>query len=235
MAADPRFQRFERFYTRASTSAAMAFVTALTGVGVYYLLLRLGLLILPSAAGGLLFGLATYAWPYAKIGFYEPFLGLCQVLALLWAMVYKTTPAVGDGLQDDPPGALARSGGLRGGLGHCSQAEPGAPAPGHRRVRGVGRVDGRQTRPRGTRAGRWAGPRTRSRPVGRGHALVQCGAYRRGDEPGIQPRELHAHAGHGPYPDRAFRQRILDGPRLLHLQSRRSAVSPWPAVDVACL
>ncbi len=91
MAADPRFQRFERFYTRASTSAAMAFVTALTGVGVYYLLLRLGLLILPSAAGGLLFGLATYAWPYAKIGFYEPFLGLCQVLALLWAMVYKTT------------------------------------------------------------------------------------------------------------------------------------------------
>ena len=35
--------------------------------------------------------LATYAWPYAKIGFYEPFIGLCQTCAVLWAIVYRQT------------------------------------------------------------------------------------------------------------------------------------------------
>ena len=83
--------RFELFIPRAAVSTAPAIITALTGVVLYYLLLQLGVSLPASVAGGLMFGLATYAWPYAKIGFYEPFLALCQALALLWVVVYAAT------------------------------------------------------------------------------------------------------------------------------------------------
>lgn len=90
----PRLARFERFVPRAAVSVALALVTALTGVAVMWLLLELGLGLGAGVAGGLLFGLATYAWPYAKIGFYEPLLALCQVLALLWAARYAASGQV---------------------------------------------------------------------------------------------------------------------------------------------
>lgn len=87
----PSLERFDRFFPRAGTSTALALITALTAVAVLYLLMEFGWSLRVAAAGGLLFGLATYAWPYAKIGFYEPFLTLCQALALLWAVVYART------------------------------------------------------------------------------------------------------------------------------------------------
>lgn len=90
-AVSPRFARFKRFFPRTATSTALAFITALTGVALYYILLRFGMSLPAAVAGGLIFGLTTYAWPYAKIGFYEPFLSLCQALALLWAMIYAAT------------------------------------------------------------------------------------------------------------------------------------------------
>lgn len=84
----PRLRVYRRFFPRAGVSVAPVVVTALTAVALYYWLLQLGCTLPWSTAGGLLFGLATYAWPYAKIGFYEPFLSLCQTLSLLWAMVW---------------------------------------------------------------------------------------------------------------------------------------------------
>jgi hypothetical protein len=87
-AAVPRLGTYTRFFPRAAVSVAPAVITALTAVALYFWLLQLGCGLRWSVAGGLLFGLATYAWPYAKIGFYEPFLSLCQTLSLLWAMVW---------------------------------------------------------------------------------------------------------------------------------------------------
>jgi len=92
---DPRFERFERFFPRAATGTALAFITALTAVALYYLLLQLGLTVHWAVVGALLFGLGTYAWPYSKIGFYEPFLSLCQMLALVWAVNYKVSLRAG--------------------------------------------------------------------------------------------------------------------------------------------
>lgn len=91
IAASPGLARFERFFPRAATSAALALITAGTAVALMYLLVHLGWSPQVGAVGGLVFGLATFAWPYAKIGFYEPFLALCQLLALLWAAVYATS------------------------------------------------------------------------------------------------------------------------------------------------
>lgn len=91
MAVSPGLGRFERFFPRAATSAALALITAGTAVALMLLLVHLGWSPQIGAAGGLVLGLATFAWPYAKIGFYEPFLGLCQLLALLWAAVYATS------------------------------------------------------------------------------------------------------------------------------------------------
>jgi hypothetical protein len=86
--AVPRLRPYIRFFPRAAVSVAPPLITALTAVALYYWLLQLGCSLQWSTAGGLLFGLATYAWPYAKIGFYEPFLALCQTLSLFWAMVW---------------------------------------------------------------------------------------------------------------------------------------------------
>lgn len=91
IAVSPGLVRFERFFPRAAVSVALALVTAGTAVALMYLLVHPGWSPQIGAVGGLVLGLATFAWPYAKIGFYEPFLALCQLLALLWAAVYATT------------------------------------------------------------------------------------------------------------------------------------------------
>lgn len=91
----PRVAKLAVLFPRVAVSLALVLITAATGVVVYYLTLHMGYGPGTAAAGALIFGLATYAWPYAKIGFYEPFLGLCQGLALLWAGVYARGAGVG--------------------------------------------------------------------------------------------------------------------------------------------
>jgi len=55
---------------------------------VVLLLLRLRVRLRPALAGGLLFGLGTMAWPYAKLGFYEPLLAFCAAAAVWAAVAY---------------------------------------------------------------------------------------------------------------------------------------------------
>ncbi len=79
----PRLDAFSRFWPRLAVNLAGGFVTAATGAVLFVLLVTLGISRSYSAATALIYGLATYAWPYSKIGFFEPFMGLALIFCLL--------------------------------------------------------------------------------------------------------------------------------------------------------
>ncbi len=79
----PELATLAGFLPRVAINLAGSFITAATASLVFLLLITLGLPLSYSAATALLYGVATYAWPYAKIGFYEHFMALTLVAALL--------------------------------------------------------------------------------------------------------------------------------------------------------
>ncbi|HEV8634260.1 MAG TPA: hypothetical protein VG370_08495 [Chloroflexota bacterium] len=66
-----------------ATLLSSSLVSAATGGLLVLLGRRLGLSPRAAAAGGLLYGLATMAWPYSRLGFGEPAIALMVVLAAL--------------------------------------------------------------------------------------------------------------------------------------------------------
>ena len=66
-----------------TTLLSSSLVTALTGSLLVLLGQQLGLSTRAAVAGGLLFGIASMAWPYSRLGFGEPIIGLLTVLAVL--------------------------------------------------------------------------------------------------------------------------------------------------------
>lgn len=73
---------------RAAVNFSLGLVTALEAVVLAQLLLMLGQSLRVAVGTALLFGLGTVAWPYAKIGFYEPFLGLCLLGSWFFLAAY---------------------------------------------------------------------------------------------------------------------------------------------------
>jgi hypothetical protein len=76
----------------------MAPVTAATGALLCRLARTLGLGSGGAAAAGLLYGLATLAWPYSRLGFGEPAIALAVVVAALAARAGTPLGALGAGL-----------------------------------------------------------------------------------------------------------------------------------------
>lgn len=68
-----------------TTLQSGGFVTALTGGLLVLLGRQVGLSTRAAAAAGLLFGVASMAWPYSRLGFGEPAIGMLTVLAVLVA------------------------------------------------------------------------------------------------------------------------------------------------------
>jgi hypothetical protein len=68
-----------------TTLLSSSLVTAATGAVLVLLGRRAGLSEPASIAGGAIFGVASMAWPYARLGFGEPAIGLLTVLAALIA------------------------------------------------------------------------------------------------------------------------------------------------------
>jgi hypothetical protein len=66
-----------------ATLLSSSLVSAATGGLLVLIGVRLGLSTGAAAAGGLLYGLATMAWPYSRLGFGEPTIALLVVLAAL--------------------------------------------------------------------------------------------------------------------------------------------------------
>ncbi len=79
----PQLAPIAHFLPRVAINLAGSFITAATASLLFLLVMTLGLPLSYSAATALLYGVATYAWPYAKIGFYEHFMTLTLVAALL--------------------------------------------------------------------------------------------------------------------------------------------------------
>jgi len=79
----PQLAPIAGFLPRVAINLAGSFITAATASLLFLLLIALGLPLSYSAATALVYGVATYAWPYAKIGFYEHFMALALVAALL--------------------------------------------------------------------------------------------------------------------------------------------------------
>ena len=79
----PELAALADFLPRVAINLAGSFITAATAGLLFLLLMTLGLPLPHSAATAVLYGVATYAWPYAKIGFYEHFMALTLVAALL--------------------------------------------------------------------------------------------------------------------------------------------------------
>ncbi len=79
----PELATLANFLPRVAINLAGSFITAATASLLFLLLMSLGLPLPYSAVTVLLYGLATYAWPYAKIGFYEHFMALTLVGSLL--------------------------------------------------------------------------------------------------------------------------------------------------------
>ena len=70
-----------------SATSALLFnsvVTAASAVVLFLIARQLGYAEREALTAGLVFGLATLAWPYAKTCFSEPLAGLCLLIAL-WA------------------------------------------------------------------------------------------------------------------------------------------------------
>lgn len=84
----PRLAAFSRLFPRVAVNFALGLVTALQAVVLCALIMLLYGDRRTALLTALLFGLATVAWPYSKIGFYEPFLGLCLLLTLYCLAVY---------------------------------------------------------------------------------------------------------------------------------------------------
>ncbi len=91
----PRWEALARFGPRVAINLAGAFVTAATAAALFGLLVTLGLHQSYSAATAVVYGLATYAWPYAKIGFYEPFLALTLLVAVLMLLWFDRRQSMG--------------------------------------------------------------------------------------------------------------------------------------------
>ncbi len=81
-------QVVRRMLPRAAVNLSLGLITAVEAVVLAQLLLVLGQSLRTAAGTGLLFGLGTVAWPYAKIGFYEPLLGLCLLASWLFLATY---------------------------------------------------------------------------------------------------------------------------------------------------
>jgi len=79
----PDLAGLANFLPRVAINLAGSFVTAATASLLFLLLMSLGLPPPYATVTTLLYGVATYAWPYAKIGFYEHFMALTMVAALL--------------------------------------------------------------------------------------------------------------------------------------------------------
>jgi len=79
----PELAPIADFLPRVAINIASSFITAATASLLFLLLMTLGLPLSHSTAMALLYGTATYAWPYAKIGFYEHFMALTLVAGLL--------------------------------------------------------------------------------------------------------------------------------------------------------
>jgi hypothetical protein len=67
------------------------FVTAFTGAILFLMAYRLGNSMLVSAALALLWGLSTFAWPYAVTYFSEPLFTACLLLTALALLAYAQT------------------------------------------------------------------------------------------------------------------------------------------------
>jgi hypothetical protein len=85
---DPRLGGVGQMLPRAAVNFSLALVTALEAGLLAGLLVLLGQTVRAAVGAALLFGLGTVAWPYAKIGFYEPFLGLCLLASWYCLAVY---------------------------------------------------------------------------------------------------------------------------------------------------
>lgn len=76
------------FLPRVAVNLSLAFQTAALGMVLAALVLLLSRNLRLAVGTGLVYGLGTCAWPYAKAGFYEPFLGLCLLLCLYCLVCY---------------------------------------------------------------------------------------------------------------------------------------------------
>jgi len=85
----PAFSDLSRFVPRLAVSVVGPLITALTVVLLFHILLAMGLRPTWATFGALLYGVATIAWPYSKLGFYEPFQTLCALTALAAAVHYR--------------------------------------------------------------------------------------------------------------------------------------------------
>jgi len=77
------------------TGLANPFLTALTGVLVYQLILAFGSTTHNAISLALVFGLTTIAWPYSKAFEREALLGLTLLLAVLGLYRFRTTKHIG--------------------------------------------------------------------------------------------------------------------------------------------
>ena len=85
------------FWGTATTALLFnSLTTAATAVGILLVVRRLGYGRKLGISAGLIFGLGTLAWPYAKTCFSDPLAGLCLVTALLFLMRFSTRGSLVD-------------------------------------------------------------------------------------------------------------------------------------------
>lgn len=87
-ALSPKLTVLSFLFPRVAINLALGLVTALQAVVLCALVMLLYGDLRTAVLTALLFGLATVAWPYSKIGFYEPFLGLCLLVTMYCLAVY---------------------------------------------------------------------------------------------------------------------------------------------------
>ncbi len=85
----PSIRGLERFLPRAAVSLVGPLATALTALLVFYVLMGMRLTPTWATVGALVYGVGTLAFPYSKIGFYEPFQALCAFATFAAAIHYR--------------------------------------------------------------------------------------------------------------------------------------------------
>ncbi len=85
-AAAPHLRWVPRVLPRVAVNLALVLITVGEALVLCALVRGLRGNLRAGLTTGLLFAFATVAWPYAKIGFYEPFLGLC-LLTVMFALL----------------------------------------------------------------------------------------------------------------------------------------------------
>lgn len=75
------------------TALASLFATLLTAIILMRLTMKLGASSQKAALIGLLYGLTTLAWPYARLHYSEPFIALCWISVFWWVVNSHNEPA----------------------------------------------------------------------------------------------------------------------------------------------